>query len=269
MANSEHYGKVRSWAGYGILKGQVLKTVDRLGRFNATPVSLFKLDYPDLAPTHQRALTDCINEYGLSGYSLVAIQDALFREVFNSRTENRFGIAELKYSQLKAQLTRWFMTADPFASLGIGNIKAFRITNAVYEHLPLDIQKKLLFDNQSQHVQPASLATFLNTGDIYLQYQRTCMIYGATFAVHQSAIEQWARITNPTDWQKRYIASVIMCCSDPLTAESTPQNVAYDNGFMLLKDPEFARRHFKDSEQLILARQNNADSFFTSDSVMM
>ncbi len=248
---------------YQGLKKTLINLINHGERF-ATPVGSLAEDYPQLVAPHTTAMKKYRELYGISGIHAQGLQDAIIREVFNSRERNRFGIKELNYSRIKAVGNKIVAAKDPEASHGLGNVKANRITQRIYDFLPDDIKAVLLFDKNSGHVDAKSLAHFLNPGNVSGAYTNSIALYSAVFAASRDDIVRFSLDNGFNTWQERYVTSTIICCSDPLREDQvSPEGIAYDNGYLLLRNKEYALSHFTESKDAILQRQALSDKFFS------
>lgn len=255
---------LRSIHGYEAVKQRAVAGLSDIGELFSSDVGTLREAHPDLYEVHQATMGECIALYQLDEVAQDGLCDALIRETFNSRTHNRFSIGEVHISRAKAAATNLLMREDSHASFGIGNIKAFRIEHDIYDELPDDYKKQLHFDDHTQHVVSSDLARFLNPAYLGLAYERAAVLYSATYSARKSLIDAHVAENGYSDWQKRYVISVMMCCTDPVPAGKSVDEMPYDNAYRLLLNPGYARQHFEESKDAILARQELSDRFFAA-----
>jgi hypothetical protein len=253
---------LRSLRGYEAVKQAFVNTASNLGERFSTEVTTLEELYSELSEAHNIVMAECRSLYNLDNTALLGLKDAIIREAFNSRSNNRFGVRELDISRVKAVATGAIMTQDSHASFGIGNIKAFRIDRDVYNALPADYRDHLGFDEDNGHVDTKNLAVFLNPRYLPLAYERMSIFYSAVFASRSKFIDEKCTEHGFEDWQKRYIVSVMMCCTDPVPRDKSVDDMPYDNAYRLLLDPVYAREHFAESKDAIIARQDLSYRFF-------
>lgn len=251
---------------YMAAKNLAVSSITSFGEKLSSPVKTLKEDYPMLYKAHYAVENEVNDMYEFDEIGRLGWRDALIREVFNSREVNRFGMLGFKeayLSRLKMDANRLLQPSDPTASHGLGNIKAYRITQDVYQKLPVDVQNAIPFRANGGYIDPTAMSRYLSPPSLAEAYRRTGIFYGAVYGAYRDQIDSVSEANGFSPELKRYVASVVVCCSDPVDYDvAQPGQPAYDNGFMLLKYPDYTARHFDESKDVILARQELSDRFF-------
>lgn len=169
--------------------------------------------HPWLEGSYEESLQHWISYYNLDPVFKKPLSDAVFREVFNSGKLLPFGMSSYVESVNKPRVTEALFKHDATASHGIGNVKAYRITQQIYQLLPEQARAELAFDAEHGHISPETLAEFLNSGTDAEKIDKTMLIFGAILANRQDEVLAAAREQQLKVQEFSYIASSIACCT--------------------------------------------------------
>lgn len=204
--------------------------------------------HPELIDAYQASFAHWLEYYSIDPDSLLAwaIDDALFREMFESGDWFLCIVDGFSMSEFKARKGDSIQRTMNDASVGLADQKAYRMTTGVWSILPEDLRKSLTLAMDGQHVNPDSLADFLNNGSVAQRMDRAILLAVASGAyVYPDAIKI-ARDQNVDDWDFRQILSYIICCSGPVEADPTGRG---EYGWWILKNYQMGGRDYMNNPE--------------------
>ena len=243
-----HLGAVPALRAVGDTAEVFLRELPGEKYYYKTEEEIFKV-HPGLEDAYHTSIERWINHYRITDPRLVqGLKDAIFREAFDSGDRVGGIMTGLTESQIKSTINAILRPAEPIASQGLMNTKAYRINRDIYHQLPPEVQQQLVFNEELGYVDPVSLTKFLNpdSSKQYANLDRGVLLLSATLAQYKDEIIQKSKEHGYTNFQTTHIASVIACCS-------TPPN---EYGFSLLYDPDSAHWYFSDPQHRFYTYDN-------------
>ena len=191
--------------------------------------------HPELIETYETSMSNWLEYYSIDPNSLLAqaIDDALFREMFESGDWFLCIVDGFDMSEFKARKGDSVQRTMNDASVGLADQKAYRMTTGVWSILPEDLRESLALTMDGQHVNPDSLADFLNGGTVAQRMDRSILLAVASGAYVYPEALKIAQDQDVDDWDFRQILSYIICCSGPVEADPEGRG---EYGWQILKN---------------------------------
>lgn len=191
--------------------------------------------HPELIEAYETSMSHWLEYYSVDPNSLLAqaIDDALFREMFESGDWFLCIVDGFDMSEFKARKGDSVQRTMNDASVGLADQKAYRMTTGVWSILPEELQRSLTVTTDGLHVNPDSLANFLNGGTVAQRMDRSILLAVASGAYVYPEALKIAQDQGVDDWDFRQILSYIICCSGPVEADLAGQG---EYGWWILKN---------------------------------